>query len=282
MGVLQYLGRGILHEQNGAPCQDSVLARRLRNGLTVLALADGAGSAEYARLAARINCGSMVSFFGAMKTEEEFRAFLELPQRLQVAFLLSYCRSDILRHMRRKNCRDAAEFSATLLFCVIGQDNVLTGHLGDGGLYCMGQGSMLVSGADNIQGRSNATYFTVSRDAPAHLRLECFRRSDVEALLLTSDGTAKLFADPSVPATLLQAAGGELRSSRDLGEALKQLSWAPLLRMDDWSVLLWAEKLPELWEEPPRPVSMQEEELGKYPHCAGPEQRPGKVQREVE
>lgn len=263
--VLQYLGRGIHHTQQNMSCQDFILARRLHSGLLVLALSDGAGSAQYAQLAARINCGAVVSFFGQLKTEAAFGDFLALPEAEQAQRLLAHCRRAIGERMQRQRCEKVSAFSATLLFAVIGREKVLIGHLGDGGIYCA-EGEMLrFSPGENIDGLKNATYFTVSRSAAEHLRLTVLPREGLRGLLLTSDGTSGLFQGGRVPWKLLQyAAAGRLRTNRGLREALRQFVQVPMLRMDDWSVLLWTENPPDTeGEAVTEPVDMLAEEQEK-------------------
>lgn len=264
--VLQYLGRGIHHAQRDMPCQDFVLARRLRrSGLLVLALSDGAGNAQYAQLAARINCGAVVSFFGKLKTEAEFGDFLALPEAERAQQLLTHCRQAIEEHMKRQRCEKVSAFSATLLFAVIGHERVLIGHLGDGGIYCWEGDTLRYSPGENIDGLKNATYFTVSRSAAEHLRLTVLPRGNLRGLLLTSDGTSGLFQGGRVPLKLLQyTVDGKLRTNRGLREALRQLVQVPMLRMDDWSVLLWTENPPDAeGEAVTEPVDMLAEEQEK-------------------
>lgn len=265
--VLQYLGRGIHHAQRDMPCQDFVLSRRLRNGLLVLALADGAGSAEFARLAAHINCGAVVSFFGQMKTEAAFGDFLALPEEEQAQQLLTHCRRAIVERMKRQRCEKASAFSATLLFAVIGHERVLIGHLGDGGIYCVEGETLRFSPGENIDGLRNATYFTVSRSAAQHLRLTVLPREKLLGLLLTSDGTSGLFQGGQLPLALLQqAVGGELSTNQALRETLNQAVQVPMLRMDDWSVLLWTGNPPDTdGEADGEPVDMLAEEQEKLP-----------------
>lgn len=263
--VLQYLGRGIHHTQQNMSCQDFILARRLHSGLLVLALSDGAGSAQYAQLAARINCGAVVSFFGQLKTEAAFGDFLALPEAEQAQRLLAHCRRAIGERMQRQRCEKVSAFSATLLFAVIGREKVLIGHLGDGGIYCMEGETLRCSPGENIDGLKNATYFTVSRSAAEHLRLTVLPREGLRGLLLTSDGTSGLFQGGRVPWKLLQyAAAGRLRTNRGLREALRQFVQVPMLRMDDWSVLLWTENPPDTeGEAVTEPVDMLAEEQEK-------------------
>lgn len=264
--ILQYLGRGIYHAQGNLPCQDFILARRLRrSGLTVLALADGAGSAEYARLAARLNCGAVVSFFGKMKTEAAFADFLALPEAERAQQILTHCRRVIGERMQRERCEKASAFSATLLLAVIGREQVLIGHLGDGAIYCLEGESLSYSPGENRNGMKNATYFTVSRDAAEHLRMTTLPRDGVSSLLLTSDGTSGLFQGGQVPLSLMQAAeNGQLPTNRALQEALRDVVEVPILRADDWSVLLWTANEPDaVGETVTEPVDMLAEEQEK-------------------
>jgi hypothetical protein len=45
---------GVLHKQNGLPCQDYANYRTLKNGVIIGAVADGAGSAKYSDVGARL------------------------------------------------------------------------------------------------------------------------------------------------------------------------------------------------------------------------------------
>ena len=273
MNIMRYLGRGIHHEQEDLPCQDVILDRRAENGNQILVLSDGASSAAYAQQAAVENCRGLCACFEQHPLED----FLALEESVQKQTIVDACACALLEFLAGLELPEQvsrAELSATLLFVVMDERHILTGHLGDGGIFCVDNGAVAYASApDNRSGVSNRTYFTVSPDAVRHLRLHTLDRTQtpVRNILLTSDGAYHALEDyyGDAEQTVLEmielVKNGEVADAAGLRSVLSEIALAPIQRMDDWSMLLVDMQQPVPPQEPVEPVSMLREEEAKYP-----------------
>ena len=273
MNIMRYLGRGIHHEQEDLPCQDVILDRRAENGNQILVLSDGASSAAYAQQAAVENCRGLCACFEQYSLED----FLALEESVQKQTIVDACACALLEFLAGLDPPEQvsrAELAATLLFVVMDERHILTGHLGDGGIFCVDNGAVAYASApDNRSGVSNRTYFTVSPDAVRHLRLHTLDRTQtpVRNILLTSDGAYHALEDyyGDAEQTVLEmielVKNGEVADAAGLRSVLSEIALAPIQRMDDWSMLLVDMQQPVPPQEPVEPVSMLREEEAKYP-----------------
>ena len=273
MNIMRYLGRGIHHEQEDLPCQDVILDRRAENGNQILVLSDGASSAAYAQQAAVENCRGLCACFEQYSLED----FLALEESVQKQTIVDACACALLEFLAGLDLPEQvsrAELAATLLFVVMDERRILTGHLGDGGIFCVDNGAVAYASApDNRSGVSNRTYFTVSPDAVCHLRLHTLDRTQtpVRNILLTSDGAYHALEDyyGDAEQTVLEmielVKNGEVADAAGLRSVLSEIALVPIQRMDDWSMLLVDMQQPVPPQEPVEPVSMLREEEAKYP-----------------
>ena len=273
MNIMRYLGRGIHHEQEDLPCQDVILDRRAENGNQILVLSDGASSAAYAQQAAVENCRGLCACFEQYSLED----FLALEESVQKQTIVDACACALLEFLAGLDLPEQvsrAELAATLLFVVMDERHILTGHLGDGGIFCVDNGAVAYASApDNRSGVSNRTYFTVSPDAVRHLRLHTLDRTQtpVRNILLTSDGAYHALEDyyGDAEQTVLEmielVKNGEVADAAGLRSVLSEIALVPIQRMDDWSMLLVDMQQPVPPQEPVEPVSMLREEEAKYP-----------------
>lgn len=175
-------GRG--HERKNIPVQDKILFDR--GETTVIALADGAGSAK-------------LSHFGAEKTVETVCRLLQdnfdkifntgdVEEAQQ--FIMDEIRAQ-LEALSTAHQEPVAEFASTLLAVAVKNSQVLVVHLGDGEIGAIKNGEMKVLSTSDNGEYANATYFTTSASATKQLKL--FKSSAGEqfsAFFLMSDGAA--------------------------------------------------------------------------------------------
>ena len=273
MNIMRYLGRGIHHERKDLPCQDVILDRRAENGNQILVLSDGASSAAYAQQAAVENCRGLCACFEQHPLED----FLALEETVQKQTIIDACACALLEFLAGLELPEQVhlgELSATLLFVVMDERHILTGHLGDGGIFCVDNGAVVYASApDNRNGVSNRTYFTVSQDAVSHLRLHTLDRTQtpVRNILLTSDGAYHALeeyygdTEKTVLEMIEMVINGEVADAAGLRSVLSEIALAPIQRMDDWSMLLVDMQQPVPPQEPLEPMSMLREEEAKYP-----------------
>lgn len=234
-----------------------------------MALSDGATSAKFAREAAIATVNGIIQYF----EEHTLREFLCLGEEIQKRILLDYIIKCLIILAKKSGCSDPREFSATMLFFVSDEKNIICGHVGDGAIFITDRANkiILVSGPENENGISNKTFFPVSLNAIDHFRVNQINIQETSAsqALMTSDGAFLMFYnrgnhDPANTAKeiLGYVNTGVVSSNNDLKDALTQMAEVPSERLDDWSILIYSQK--KLHSESClKQVSMLTEELQK-------------------
>lgn len=173
-------GRG--HQRQGMPCQDRVLAME-RNGVTVVALADGAGSAplshEGAECAVQTACTMLCERF-----DELFNAHRPAEVR---QFLLSGVRDSIQRRAEALGA-EKDDLACTLLAVAVRGDAYLLFHVGDGVIGYQKSGKLRVASVPQNGEFANTTTFVTSPDALLHSRALRGNQPQIEGFVLMSDG----------------------------------------------------------------------------------------------
>ena len=178
--------RGQSHITGGIPCQDKVYTSR-KNGVTVIALADGAGSRSNSQYGAQISCVAAAEYFtlhaNEMYNSDRIGVFREDMLR---------CILDALgKEAERLGLESIRELASTLLCAAVYKDKLFTMHIGDGVIAYRKNGSLLVLSEPDNGEYANITTFVTSRDALEHMRLKVADiPDDVDALFLMSDGSA--------------------------------------------------------------------------------------------
>ena len=261
MNIIQYLGRGVYHEDNDIPCQDRVRYCYAGNGNIILALSDGCSSARFAEIAAETNVETVIRLF----SEIPLRDFLSLD--LTSGNIIE----PILEAMKKRDPRhfkkDPYDFSATLLFVVTDGSDILVGHLGDGNVLCVQEdGTEAFYSEEENAGAADRTYFTVSDDAKAHLRLSLLHARDVRNIVLYSDGPQKMLwyrGDKDIKKAAMalteRVRSGEITDCAGLADALAGMTSDSMYQlMDDWSMLILDTEQPQCDDLRFDPVSMKQ------------------------
>ncbi len=175
-------GRG--HERKNVPVQDKIYFQK--GETTVIALADGAGSAR-------------LSHFGAEKAVETVCRLLQnhfdqIFHTGDVTNAQQFIMNEILLQLDALSSvhqEPVSEFASTLLAVAVKNNQVLVVHLGDGEIGAIKNGEMKVLSTSDNGEYANATFFTTSANATKQLKL--FKSSAGEqfsAFFLMSDGAA--------------------------------------------------------------------------------------------
>ncbi len=267
MNIIRYLGRGVYHEDTGVPCQDRARYRYAKNGNVILAIADGCSSAAFAETAADVNVDTVLRLFSNITLRDFLR------QNKNAADVID----PILAAMKKKHPgqyeKDPTEFSATLLFAVTDGRDILLGHLGDGNLICAdSEGGTAFYSKEENQGSASSTYFTVSPDAKAHLRLDLVPAKNVRNILLYSDGPQKMLwyngdkdIEKAALALISHVRSGEIKDCRGLTETLTDMIADAMYQlMDDWSMLILDTEQKQCRDLPFDPVSMKQAFMKRF------------------
>lgn len=174
--------QGLDHLTDGIPCQDKIYSLR-ENGVTSIALADGAGSAPFshvgAQTAVRVLCAQFCSCFREIITAGNVT---DAKQMILGA---------VLNELRRKaeiiGC-DVHDMASTLIGVACCGESALIVHIGDGAAACFRNGGTVSVSAPYSGGFANETVFTTSDSALQLMRVARIKLEGIGGFVLMSDG----------------------------------------------------------------------------------------------
>ncbi|THE12317.1 protein phosphatase 2C domain-containing protein [Bacillus timonensis] len=178
----QTVGRGHIKQQ--LPCQDYTFCVQTQD-MTILVLADGAGSAPSSHIGAQTVVHKMMTIlqnhFEEMFEEDD----QQLLRKRIIGILLNELEGI------ENFSGNIKEYASTLLYVAIKGDRYLAGHIGDGviGLQVAGGSFKVLSNPENGL-FANTTYFITSDEAWKYLRLYKGETHAKTGFILMSDGTA--------------------------------------------------------------------------------------------
>lgn len=173
-------GRG--HLKENIPCQDKTYSLS-RNGVSAVALCDGAGSARCAEqgaaVAAQAVCEAVCAGFQQYIHSAEARSVKE--------DILLQVREALQQEADKLGC-ELKDLACTLLCAAVTQEDFLLLHIGDGVLgYC--RAGQLKTASKPVNGEYlNTTVFVTSPEALSDMRLYKGKVQDFTAFVLMSDG----------------------------------------------------------------------------------------------
>lgn len=178
-------GRG--HAKKNIPCQDKV-ARREENGISVIALADGAGSAKFSHYGAECVVNRIAAFVA-----DRFFDLVAQENALKVAQEILSIAAQALRNEAELWECAVNDLAATLLVAAVSDEKYFLAHLGDGVIgYINDEGLKVASAPDNGE-FSNETVFVTSANAAAHMRIYKGALKSISGFILMSDGSEHSF-----------------------------------------------------------------------------------------
>lgn len=178
---------GLRHSEEGTPCQDKIFSLS-ENGVTAIALADGAGSARLSHFGAeevtKAICEKLCAEFDSIITNEDAITV----KRIILDCLLS-CLGNLAEHLGC-NIRDLA---STLLAAASDGERIMLLHIGDGIIACFRDGKIIAASNPDNGEYKNETFFVTSHDAVQRLRLMKGSIAGISGIALMSDGTDESF-----------------------------------------------------------------------------------------
>ena len=234
--------QGRSHLAADAPCQDSV-ATCYRRNVSVVALSDGAGSAELSHIGSRACVSALCD-----ACCRSFDLIWKMTDEAARVSLVRSIRKALVKELP-SGC-EIGSLASTALVVAVRRNRYIAAHLGDGVIGVKGGDSLrLLSGPDNGE-HSNETAFVTSNDAVGRMRIyRGLINSEGERItgfILMSDGPeAALYRKQDgrlAPACLklLEAAGhmSKQEMAHFLSETLELL--ASTKTFDDCSIALMA------------------------------------------
>lgn len=176
-------GRG--HLRDGTPCQDATAACQSTDGrITALALSDGAGSCPLSHHGAQAVTQAVTELLC-----EHFAEFYACPDANAVRqTILTHLQNTLAQTAEQHHCTPDA-LACTLLFAASCEDRFLIGHIGDGVIGCMENGTVRVLSRPMNGEFLNTTCFVTSPHALRHFRLFKAEKPSLGGLFLMSDGS---------------------------------------------------------------------------------------------
>lgn len=174
-------GRG--HIKTGTPCQDKTTSL-VRNEIHVIALADGAGSAQLSHFGAECIV-QQISTYLADHFEELFAN--EDGKRVKQE-LLDMLKTALADTALELEC-EVKDLASTLLAVAVWDDRYIIAHIGDGVIGYLKDNDLKVASVPDNGEFSNVTTFVTSGEALTSMRLFKGKLSGISAFVLMSDGT---------------------------------------------------------------------------------------------
>ncbi len=177
--------QGAGHKKAKIPCQDKTFMLA-KNGVYVIALADGAGSASLSHYGAErvvrdVSAYIAEHFLELLNCNDGYNFKKELIEMLQTS---------LAEEARAHKC-NVHELSATLLLAAVCENDFILAHIGDGVIGYLDSGVLKVASMPDNGEFSNTTIFVTSSEAIASMRIFKGKLNDKDAFVLMSDGTAQ-------------------------------------------------------------------------------------------
>lgn len=181
--------RGRSHIAGESPCQDR--AYSVSSGkVTVIALADGAGSCLYSHYGAEIVVKEVSKLL-----RRQFRRYQRLENEHIKQSILKRLLKKLSRKSKRLRADSLSDLSSTLLFVAVSEGKYMTGHIGDGLIGCLIDGdSRILSYPENGE-YLNTTFFITDKNARKHLRIGKGSVEGISGFILMSDGAGESLYD---------------------------------------------------------------------------------------
>lgn len=172
--------QGPLHSNKNLPCQD--YCRHATAGKNFVAVvSDGAGSAKFGKIGARIACDTLIDLLKNC-------AFENVKESIRHA--IEIARAKVLRHrLNKTHCaKGMMDFSATIVGVVYAQNKGIFFHIGDGAALAICESDIdnFVASPPSNGSFSCETFFYTQDNWLENLRFTAFEKAD--ALFLMSDG----------------------------------------------------------------------------------------------
>ncbi|MCH3960186.1 MAG: protein phosphatase 2C domain-containing protein [Selenomonas sp.] len=178
-------GRG--HKKLGIPCQDKTFFCQ-RNGIQVIALADGAGSAKFSEDGAKIAVECVCD-----KLAMHFEEYLVADDGVSVKReLLQAVRAGLQAKAVDLAC-ETVDLASTLLAVAVSEDHYILMHIGDGVIGYLKESELKVASAPENGEFINTTVFTTSACALQSMKLMKGKLGAIAGFVLMSDGTETSF-----------------------------------------------------------------------------------------
>lgn len=181
--IIQCAVQGRSHIKTNIPCQDKTFAIE-KDGVTVISLADGAGSARLSHFGAERATSFICNDFS-----KNFDHYFSSEDGVSVKKeLISKVILSLNNLSKELNC-ELRDLASTLMFVAVKDDKFIIAHIGDGVVGYLKNNEMKIASQPENGEFTNTTVFTTSKDALMTMKLIKGNIGQVEGFVLMSDGT---------------------------------------------------------------------------------------------
>lgn len=178
-------GRG--HQKMAMPCQDRTLYKEV-NGVSIIGLADGAGSAKLSHFGAETVLQTASAYIGS-----NFDVLINNPDGKQVkASILNNLLESLKQLSEDLECT-MKDLASTFLMVAIKGETFLICHIGDGVIGYLKEAELKIASKPQNGEFANVTTFVNSKEALLMMKLFKGSTKDMSGFVLMSDGTAESF-----------------------------------------------------------------------------------------
>lgn len=178
-------GRSHINQQ--IPCQDKTFSL-IKNNISVIALADGAGSAKQSHFGAKV-----ITKFICNDFVENFDRYFDSDDGI-------YIKEELVRKInlelntlsQKLNCK-FEDLASTLMAVSIKNDEFIIIHIGDGLIGYLKDNKLKVASNPENGEFINTTIFTTSKDLLLKMKLIKGNINNIDAFFIMSDGTETSF-----------------------------------------------------------------------------------------
>lgn len=178
---------GRYHLKHGLPCQDKTL-RLDHDGVSIIALADGAGSAKDSEAGAKAAVESAAHFVG-----RNFDALVNTADGSDVKLQIYETVISKLQEVSQFMECQITDLASTLLLAAVKDDAFLIVHIGDGVIGYLENSELKVASSPQNGEFANETVFMTSVGAQQMINITKGKIGQIEGFVLMSDGTASSF-----------------------------------------------------------------------------------------
>ena len=188
---------GSSHTRDGLPNQDAVAHRLVKTGrgqVAIIAVADGAGSAQRSDEGSRLAVATAVDALSKGIERKPAAGRVEHLASSLVRTAIKRARNSVVRHARRENV-EPRELASTLIVAVASERLITAAQVGDGAVVAFNlcDGSARTLCAAHTGEYANETTFITSRTRPHRVAsVGHAAGSDYDTLALITDGLQNL------------------------------------------------------------------------------------------
>lgn len=181
--------QGLSHQKQNLPCQDALEVRCLPDGVLLVALADGAGSATHAELGARAAVQIAVNSLAASLESSQP---IDCCDWMEVFYDTFESAREALIQLSEERDEPLRDFATTLTCLAATTEQLIVGQLGDGAVVARGPGGVLDTVTTLQRGEyANETYFLTQEQALERVAFQVINLP-IQALAVMSDGLTRL------------------------------------------------------------------------------------------